>query len=52
MEPIGHHQVDGDYRESWQPTAMDPAVWATAQDVAKRVVEACEYLRSAGKSIG
>ena len=37
--PIGHVQVDGDYRESWQPTAMDPAIWAAAQDVAKRVVE-------------
>ena len=19
LEPVGHHQVDGDYRESWQP---------------------------------
>src|SRR5690606_3070791 len=37
--PIGHLQVDGDYRESWQPTAMDPAIWAAAQDVAKKVVE-------------
>ena len=37
--PIGHLQVDGDYRESWQPTAMDPAIWAKAQDVAKKVVE-------------
>jgi len=23
--PIGHLQVDGDYRESWQPHAMAPA---------------------------
>ena len=37
--PIGHLQVDGDYRESWQPTAMDPAIWAKAQEVAKKVVE-------------
>ena len=22
LKPIGHHQVDGDYRESWQPQAM------------------------------
>ena len=37
--PIGHLQVDGDYRESWQPTAMDPAIWAKAQEVATKVVE-------------
>ncbi len=37
--PIGHLQVDGDYRESWQPTAMDPVIWAKAQEVAKKVVE-------------
>ncbi len=24
-EPIGHVQVDGDYRESWQPHAMSKA---------------------------
>ena len=22
LEPVGHVQVDGDYRESWQPQAM------------------------------
>lgn len=37
--PIGHLQVDGDYRESWQPTAIDPAIWARAQEVAKKVVD-------------
>ena len=24
LKPIGHIQVDGDYRESWQPQAMSP----------------------------
>ena len=23
LEPIGHRQVDGDYRESWQPTSHE-----------------------------
>jgi phosphoribosylglycinamide formyltransferase 2 len=38
--PIGHVQVDGDYRESWQPQAMDPAVLVRSQEVARTVVEA------------
>ena len=37
--PIGHVQVDGDYRESWQPTPMSPSVWEAAQIMAKKVVE-------------
>lgn len=37
--PIGHVQVDGDYRESWQPAAVDPVVWERAQSTARRVVE-------------
>ncbi|TVR47123.1 MAG: formate-dependent phosphoribosylglycinamide formyltransferase [Planctomycetota bacterium] len=37
--PIGHVQVDGDYRESWQPMAMADALWQRAQEVAKAVVE-------------
>ncbi|MFT4581727.1 MAG: phosphoribosylglycinamide formyltransferase 2 [Gammaproteobacteria bacterium] len=32
--PIGHLQVDGDYRESWQPQAMPMAALAKAQDIA------------------
>jgi phosphoribosylglycinamide formyltransferase 2 len=36
--PIGHVQVDGDYRESWQPTAMTPAAWAEAQRIATALV--------------
>ena len=40
LEPIGHHQVDGDYRESWQPQAMSPAAKAKAQDIARRITDA------------
>lgn len=36
--PVGHVQIDGDYRESWQPCAMSPAAWAEAQRVATAVV--------------
>ncbi|AEY02579.1 phosphoribosylglycinamide formyltransferase 2 [Oceanimonas sp. GK1] len=38
--PIGHIQVDGDYRESWQPQAMSPAALAAAQAVAEKVTTA------------
>ncbi len=38
-EPIGHIQVDGDYRESWQPQAMSDAAKAEAQDYAKAVTD-------------
>lgn len=38
--PIGHFQVDGDYRESWQPQAMTAAALARAQDVARAVTDA------------
>jgi len=37
--PIGHVQIDGDYRESWQPCAMSPAAWEKAQHVAKTIVK-------------
>ena len=36
--PIGHRQESGDYRESWQPAALDPAVWDRAQEMAMAVV--------------
>jgi phosphoribosylglycinamide formyltransferase 2 len=36
--PIGHVQIDGDYRESWQPMPMADAAWARAQEIAKAVV--------------
>jgi phosphoribosylglycinamide formyltransferase 2 len=38
--PIGHRQESGDYRESWQPAAIPPAALASAQDQARKVVEA------------
>ncbi len=40
LEPIGHHQVDGDYRESWQPQPMNAAALEQARDIAKRVTDA------------
>jgi len=39
-EPIGHIQVDGDYRYSWQPQAMTPEAKAKAQEIAKKVTDA------------
>lgn len=38
--PVGHVQIDGDYRESWQPCAMSPAAWAAAQEIARTAVQA------------
>ena len=38
LEPIGHHQVDGDYRESWQPQQMSPLALERAQEIARKVV--------------
>ena len=38
--PIGHLQIDGDYRESWQPQAMTALALERAQDIASRVTEA------------
>ena len=40
LKPIGHHQVDGDYRESWQPQAMSATAIAQAEDIAKKVTDA------------
>ena len=37
--PIGHRQERGDYRESWQPTAMSAAALAEAQKMARQVVD-------------
>ena len=39
-EPIGHIQVDGDYRQSWQPQAMSEQALASARDIARRVTDA------------
>lgn len=37
--PIGHRQEGGDYRESWQPAAVDPAVLTKCQEVARTVTD-------------
>ena len=36
-EPIGHLQIDGDYRESWQPHPMSAAALKKAQTIAQAV---------------
>ncbi|MBH51601.1 MAG: phosphoribosylglycinamide formyltransferase 2 [Chloroflexi bacterium] len=38
--PIGHIQIDGDYRESWQPHPMKSDVLITAQTIAEKVTSA------------
>jgi phosphoribosylglycinamide formyltransferase 2 len=38
-EPIGHLQIDGDYRESWQPQPMSPAALARAQQIARAITD-------------
>jgi len=38
-EPIGHRQERGDYQESWQPTPMSKRALASAQDMARKVVD-------------
>lgn len=40
LNPIGHHQVGGDYQESWQPQAMKPELLEQAKDIAKKVTDA------------
>ena len=40
LQPIGHHQVDGDYRESWQPQPMTAKALDEAEDIAKKVTDA------------
>lgn len=37
--PIGHLQVDGDYRESWQPHPMTDAALAEAQRIAGLITD-------------
>ena len=38
--PVGHVQVDGDYRESWQPHPMSEAALARGTEIATTVVDA------------
>ena len=37
--PIGHLQIDGDYRESWQPQPMTAAALAEAQRIGKAITD-------------
>ena len=38
--PIGHRQERGDYRESWQPCAINDVDLKSAEEMAKKVTEA------------
>jgi phosphoribosylglycinamide formyltransferase 2 len=38
--PIGHLQIDGDYRESWQPQAMSEPAFAASKQVAHAITSA------------
>ena len=40
LQPVGHHQVDGDYRESWQPQAMSTEAIEKAEAIAKAITDA------------
>ena len=40
LKPVGHHQVDGDYRESWQPQAMSQDAIEKAEAIAKAITDA------------
>ena len=39
LNPIGHHQVDGDYRESWQAQPMSDKALKQAQDIARKITD-------------
>lgn len=39
-EPIGHIQVEGDYRQSWQPQPMSTVALEKARDIARRITDA------------
>lgn len=39
-EPIGHVQVDGDYRYSWQPQAMSAKALESAREIARKITDA------------
>jgi len=40
LKPVGHHQVNGDYRESWQPQAMSEDAIKKAEAIAKAITDA------------
>ncbi len=39
VDPIGHLQIDGDYRESWQPHPMSDAALNESKRIAKAVTD-------------
>ncbi|MCB0330494.1 MAG: formate-dependent phosphoribosylglycinamide formyltransferase, partial [Bdellovibrionales bacterium] len=39
-DPIGHHQVDGDYQESWQPQPMSTLALKEAKRMAEAITSA------------
>jgi phosphoribosylglycinamide formyltransferase 2 len=39
-QPVGHVQVDGDYRQSWQPQAMSENAIDKARDIATKITDA------------
>lgn len=39
-EPVGHVQVDGDYRQSWQPQAMRDSAIIKAREMALKITDA------------
>jgi phosphoribosylglycinamide formyltransferase 2 len=47
--PVGHIQIDGDYRESWQPHPMSKSALAKARAMAKKIVS--ELCGSKGRGI-
>lgn len=40
LEPVGHHQVGGDYQESWQPQAMSREARREAEKIAAAITGA------------
>ncbi len=40
LDPVGHVQVDGDYRQSWQPQPMSESALARAREMAAAVTGA------------
>ena len=38
-DPIGHLQVDGDYRESWMPQPMSDAALARSREIARAITD-------------
>ena len=39
-EPIGHVQVDGDYRQSWQPQTMSESALEKSREIAEKITNA------------